>query len=170
MLVEDDQHAFAELVRRHQSIVRATLRRLTGGDEALADDLAQETFVKAFRSLKHFRGEAKFSTWLYRIAYNVFLSATRTAARHEQQPANDDELTQEAEVGQIDLRHDLELAMRTLSERERTAITLCYTNGLTHEEAAGVLQCPLGTVKTDILRGKEKLRQLLAPWRNRKAT
>src|SRR6202166_2863747 len=76
-VVQDDRHAFGELVRRHQSAVRSTLRRLTGGNIAQADDLAQETFLLAYRNLKSFRQEAKFSTWLYRIAYNVFLADAR---------------------------------------------------------------------------------------------
>ena len=74
VVVSDDRHAFGELVRRHQSMVRATLRKLTGGNTALADDLAQETFLLAYRNLKSFRQEARFSTWLYRIAYNAFLA------------------------------------------------------------------------------------------------
>src|SRR5205823_14987035 len=77
VVVTDDRHAFGELVRRHQPAVRATLRKLTSGNAALADDLAQETFLLAYRNLKSFRQEAKFSTWLYRIAYNVFLGDAR---------------------------------------------------------------------------------------------
>src|SRR5512140_810951 len=77
VVVQDDRHAFSELVRRHQSLVRAMLRRLTAGNHALADDLAQETFLLAYRNLKSFRQEARFSTWLYRIAYNVFLADAR---------------------------------------------------------------------------------------------
>src|SRR5258708_7858011 len=77
VLVQDDRHAFGELVRRHQSAVRTTLRRLTGGNHALADDLAQETFLLAYRNLRSFRQEAKFSTWLYRIGYNAFLADAR---------------------------------------------------------------------------------------------
>ncbi len=76
-VVSDDRHAFGELVRRHQSAVRATLRKLTCGNVALADDLAQETFLLAYRNLKSFRQEARFSTWLYRIAYNAFLADAR---------------------------------------------------------------------------------------------
>src|SRR5438445_10407725 len=76
-VVGDDRHAFAELVRRHQSTVRACLRKLTAGNAALADDLSQETFLLAYRNLQSFRHEAKFSTWLYRIAYNVFLADAR---------------------------------------------------------------------------------------------
>ena len=77
IVVSDDRHAFTELVRRHQSAVRSTLRKLAGGNAALADDLAQETFLLAYRNLKAFRQDAKFSTWLYRIAYNVFLGDAR---------------------------------------------------------------------------------------------
>src|SRR3954452_13571089 len=76
-LVADDRHAFAELVKRHQSTVRACLRKLTAGNHALADDLAQDTFVLAWRNLKAFRQEARFSTWLYRIATNCWLAHAR---------------------------------------------------------------------------------------------
>ena len=74
VLAGDDRHAFAELTRRHQSTVRTLLRRLTRNDHALADDLAQDTFIQVYRSLRQFRGEAKFATWIYRIAYNTFLT------------------------------------------------------------------------------------------------
>src|SRR5438067_13938838 len=77
VLVKDDRHAFGELVRRHQSAVRACLRKLTAGNHALADDLAQETFLLAYRNLRSFRQEAKFSTWLYRIATNAFFAHHR---------------------------------------------------------------------------------------------
>ncbi|MBK7794338.1 MAG: sigma-70 family RNA polymerase sigma factor [Betaproteobacteria bacterium] len=82
VVVQDDRHAFSELVRRYQSGVRATLRRLTAGNHALADDLAQETFLAAYRNLRSFRQEARFSTWLYRIATNAFLAEARK--RHEE--------------------------------------------------------------------------------------
>src|SRR5512144_930205 len=77
VVVHDDRHAFAELVRRHQSMLRATLRRLTAGNHALADDLAQETFLLAYRNLKAFRQESRFSTWLHRIATNAFFAQAR---------------------------------------------------------------------------------------------
>src|SRR6266480_6299906 len=81
-VVCDDRHAFAELVKRHQSSVRACLRKLTSGNAALSDDLAQETFIQAWRNLKSFRQEARFSTWLYRIATNCWLMHARK--RHEE--------------------------------------------------------------------------------------
>ena len=164
VLVEDDHHAFAELVRNHQSAVRGLLRQLTRSDLGLADDLAQETFVRAYRNLSRFRGEAKFSTWLYRIAYNCF----REDARKRKELVGIDESQLEAEYDPqtIDpaLRHDLMDALQQLPLHERSAITLCCQNGLSHDEAARVLDIPLGTVKTNVLRGREKLKKLLSAW------
>jgi RNA polymerase sigma-70 factor (ECF subfamily) len=170
VLLDDDHHAFGELVKRHQSAVRATLRKLTAGNETLADELAQETFLKAYRSLGKFRGEAKFSTWLYRIAYNVFQSDARAAKYHEQFDEAAHAEPQAPTTDAVDFQHDLDAALSRLSEKERAAVTLCYTSGLTHEEAAEALQWPLGTLKTNILTGKEKLRRYLAPWQNRRLT
>ena len=150
VVVQDDRHAFSELVRRYQSGVRATLRRLTAGNHALADDLAQETFLAAYRNLRSFRQEARFSTWLYRIATNAFLAEARK--RHEDHARG------------ATLRIDMERALAALSVAERAAIVQCYHNDLSHEEAAYVLGCPVGTVKTHILRGKQKLKARLAAW------
>ncbi len=169
VLVQDDRHAFGELVRRHQSAVRACLRKLTAGNHALADDLAQETFLLAYRNLKSFRQEAKFSTWLYRIAYNAFLADLR---RTKELPLPDDEDTDDVSVSAdaapvartAALSVDLQRAMAVLSDAERAAIVQCYHNDLSHEEAAFVLGCPVGTVKTHILRAKQKLKARLGAW------
>jgi RNA polymerase sigma factor (sigma-70 family) len=164
VLVKDDHHAFAELVRNHQSAVRGLLRQLTRGDLALADDLAQETFLRAYKNLRSFRGEAKFSTWLYRIGYNCF----REDARKRKELVGIDETQLEAEQDPqtVDpaLRHDLMHALQLLPLHERSAILLCCQNGLSHDEAARVLDIPLGTVKTNVLRGREKLKKMLAAW------
>jgi len=80
VLDDGDQHAFAELVKRYQSQLRYSLRQLTGWDEALADDLSQETFIRVYSALHQFRGGAKFFTWVYRIAYNCFAAHCRSAA------------------------------------------------------------------------------------------
>ena len=164
VLLEDDHHAFSELVRRHQSAVRGLLRQLTRTDPALADDLAQDAFLKAFRNIRSFRGEAKFSTWLYRIAYNCF----REHARRRKELVGIDETKLEAEQDPqtVDpaLRQDLTQALRLLPLHERSAILLCCQNGLSHDEAARVLDIPLGTVKTNVLRGREKLKKMLAAW------
>ncbi len=176
VVVQDDRHAFNELVRRHQSTVRATLRRLTAGNHALADDLAQETFLAAYRNLRSFRQDARFSTWLYRIATNAFLADAR---RRREELLGDREPDV---VGRTDgdagpaagetadhapglaLKLGLERALAVLSDAERAAIVQCYHNDLSHEEAAYVLGCPVGTVKTHLLRGKQKLKARLGAW------
>jgi RNA polymerase sigma-70 factor (ECF subfamily) len=165
-LADDDRHAFGELVRRHQSVVRAFLRRLTGGQHAQADDLAQEAFLEAHRQLAKFRGDAAFGTWLLGIAYNRF----RTARRRERPT---EELTDEmggmdgaAEpfTATEDLKHDVAHALGRLTPDERAAIHLCFGEGLSHQQAAEVLGSPLGTVKTHIFRAKDKLRVHLRAW------
>ncbi len=163
VLAAGDPNAFGELVRRYQSPVRAFLRRLTRGDAALADDLAQETFLRAWRKLETFRAEARFSTWLFGIAVNEFRARLRRDRRHlwgdtESQPVAPELATDPSPHG---LRLDLDEALLRLSLPERAAILLCCQLGLTHEEAAQTLCAPLGTVKTNILRGKEKLRRWL---------
>jgi RNA polymerase sigma-70 factor (ECF subfamily) len=168
--------AFGELVRRHQSSLRATLRRLTSGNDVLADDLAQEAFVLAWRNLASFRDEARFSTWLYRIATNCWLANARKRKdvllgdRGEDGEGDDEEAMSAlgASVGDAShttsLKVDLARAMRVLSDGERAAIVQCYDNDLTHEEAAYVLGIPVGTVKTHILRAKKKLKAAMADW------
>jgi RNA polymerase sigma-70 factor (ECF subfamily) len=176
VVVQDDRHAFSELVRRYQSGVRATLRRLTAGNHALADDLAQETFLAAYRNLRSFRQEARFSTWLYRIATNAFLAEARKR-REELLGDRDGDLADDGDDDGRDvapgigdhargaaLHIDMERALAALSAAERAAIVQCYHNDLSHEEAAYVLGCPVGTVKTHILRGKQKLKAALAAW------
>jgi RNA polymerase sigma factor (sigma-70 family) len=164
VLVDDDQHAFGELVRRHQSTVRGLLRQLTRTDLALADDLAQETFLRAYKNICKFRGEARFSTWLYSIAYNCF----REDARRRKELVGIDEARLQAEQDpqtvDAGLKHDLMHALSLLPLHERTAVVLCCQNGLSHDEAARVLDIPLGTVKTNVLRGREKLKRTLAAW------
>lgn len=163
-LLQEDQNAFGELVRRHQSPVRGFLQKLARGDAHLADDLAQQTFIRAWQRLESFRGEAKFSTWLFGIAYNEF----RMEARRRKELSVEEiaeippEPNQPAAAEQSNLRMDLNEAMKTLTPAERAAMVLCCQNGLSHDEAAQVLECPLGTVKTNILRGREKLRKKLA--------
>ena len=164
ILVDDDQHAFGELVRRHQPSVRGLLRQLTRTDIALADDLAQETLLRAYKNIRGFRGEARFSTWLYRIAYNCFREDARR--RKEFVGIDEEQLQAEQDPQAVDsgLRHDLMHALGLLPLHERSAVLLCCQNGLSHDEASRVLGIPLGTVKTNVLRGREKLKRTLAEW------
>jgi RNA polymerase sigma-70 factor (ECF subfamily) len=159
VLERDDRHAFATLVRRHQSPVRALLRRLTCGDIGAADDLAQETFLAAYRSLDRFRGDAKVSTWLYRIAYNRWIDARRV--KRDEAAFLDERAPGQDVMTPIERRADLERAMAVLRPDERAALALTYGADATHEEAAAILECPVGTLKTHVMSAKQKLRAAL---------
>ncbi len=164
-LVSDDHAAFGALVRRHQSAVRHFLRHLAGGDAALADDLAQETFVQAWHGLARFGGRSSFSTWLLGIAHNRWRNARRKQRTIPVGPEHLAALDPAPSPALLsDLKHDLEGALRSLAPEEQTALHLCYQQGLSHCEIAEVLAWPLGTVKTHLNRGREKLRPLLASW------
>jgi RNA polymerase sigma-70 factor (ECF subfamily) len=163
VLASDDRHAFATLVRRHQAPVRALLRRLACGDAALADDLAQETFLAAYHHLGRFRGDARLGSWLYRIAYNRWLDASRSGAARRRNESSIDPGVIAVTLDRVEARHDLERAMTVLREPERAALALTYGADATHEETAEILGCPIGTVKSYILGAKQKLREALSP-------
>lgn len=163
-LVSHDRAAFGALVGRHQSAVRRFLRHLTRGNHALADDLAQDTFMHAWRRLDDFNGSCAFVTWLLGIAHNHWRNARRQL---EREPPADSALTEpqvEPTTGSSDLRQDLAEAMKHLTTDEQLAVHLFYQQSLSHREISTLLGWPLGTVKTHLARGKEKLRPLLSPW------
>jgi RNA polymerase sigma-70 factor (ECF subfamily) len=151
-----DSAAFALLVRQRQSALRGFLRRLTRNDPTLADDIAQEAFLEAWRNISRYRGEGSFAGWLNRIAWSRFLMEAR-----KRKPELLEDLPERSIETAPDTMLDLENAMRKLSAGERAALTLCYALGHSNEEAAAILEMPLGTVKSHILRGREKLRALL---------
>jgi RNA polymerase sigma-70 factor (ECF subfamily) len=164
VLAEDDRHAFATLVRRHQSTVRSLLRRLTSGDAGTADDLAQQTFVQAWTHLDQFRGGASFSSWLYRIAYHGYLShARRPVARSEEEAVDAREAPSLESAAHT--RVDLDRAMSCLRPEERAALALTYARDVSHEQAAEILEIPLGTLKAWVLRGKARLREQMVAYR-----
>lgn len=171
VMTQQDQHAFRQLVLRYQSPVRRWARRLCNGDEAAADDLAQEVFIKVYRSLHSFRGEARFSTWLYRIAFNLAVSQKRLARERwtridleDVTPELESHQVQPGHAGSVDARRDLEAAMAQLSQSQQWALRLSLEEELTQEEVAEVMGIPLGTVKTHLLRGKKALRTHLSSW------
>lgn len=168
---QNDVHAFESLVERHQSRLRYSLRQLTGWDEALADDIAQEAFLKAYRSIHSFKATAKFSTWLYRIAYNEFIDYCRKNRLDIDSNFPDldgaaafDSVATNSESNK-DLHRDLARAMLLLSAEQRVALHLTLHRECTQLEVAEIMECPLGTVKSHILRGRERLQQILADWR-----
>jgi RNA polymerase sigma factor (sigma-70 family) len=170
-----DRDAFAQLVRTHQSRVRLQLRRLTRGDIALADDLAQETFVQAWLHLRDFRGDARLATWLHRIALSRWLQhARRPRLPPEWQddtdpdaPSHEPRHDPRAAEG---LARDVEQALLALSEIQRLAVVHCFHLDLSHAEAAQVLGLPLGTLKSHLDRAKARLRGLLGAWKPESAT
>ena len=169
VLAVGDKQAFGVLVRRHQGIVRNMLARMTG-DRAWADDIAQDTFVRAFQRIRLFSGQGSFRSWLCGIAYHEFLRAarrTRSArrtldayAREEQTAAPTSAVAPSADA------LDVQRALARLAEPERTAVLLCYACGLSHTEAADAMSLPLGTVKSHVLRGRKKLENLLSAHRS----
>jgi RNA polymerase sigma-70 factor (ECF subfamily) len=154
-----DTAAFGALVRLHQSRLRGFLRRLARGDHALADDIAQETFLDAWRHIGQFRGEGSFAGWLMQIAYRRFLMAMRRRKIEFEMP--DGELPDTPVDCSPDARIDLEQAMANLSLPERASLTLCYALGYTSEESARMLEIPLGTLKSHVARGRKKLQAML---------
>lgn len=160
MAAGGDRRAFGELARRHGSAVRALLRRM-GAEPALADDLAQDAFLAAFESIGDFRGEGAFVGWVKRIAARLYLKRWRRRA--ELDPVESDAVeTGVGGEGAAAQRLDLDGALASLSEAERLCVSLCYGAGLSHAEAAAALKAPLGTVKSHVKRGLDKLKQRLA--------
>jgi RNA polymerase sigma factor (sigma-70 family) len=156
-----DRKAFGELVRRHGAAVRGLIRRM-GADPATADDLAQDAFLAAFESIGEFRGEGTFAAWVKRIAARLYIRKWRKAARFDlmaETPEPSDQVSSEAQANH---RLDLDEAMRGLSKPERMCVSLCYGAGLSHAEAAEALNTPLGTVKSHVKRGLDKLRERLS--------
>ena len=145
-----DLAAFAGLVREHQSALRRFARRLAGDD---GDDLAQEAFLKAWKAIGQYRGDAAFSTWLQRIALRLFLDGKRSAP---------EPVMPEAEVQHNpDRRIAIDRALAGLPPRERAAAVLVFADGQSHTEAAEAMGLPLGTLKSLVARARARLLPLL---------
>ena len=151
-----NKRAFDELVRRYQSPVRRFFLHQTLGDSQLSDDLAQDTFIKAYLNIASFRGIASFQTWLMRIAYNVFYDYRRKA-QIQTQP---EPLSLGEGMG-VGLKMDLYAALSQLKADERTCITLQLIDGYDIAAIAKITGIKEGTVKSHLSRGKEKLANYL---------
>ena len=155
-----DAAAFRELVLRRQGRVRDLLRRMSG-DRALGDDLAQETFVQAWKSLGSLQSPALFGAWLRQIAVNVWRQEAR---RRRLILADEDEILGEPDPRPFtaDERLDLVAALAALRPVERLCVVLSYAEGMTHGEIVEATRLPLGTVKSHVRRGGDKLKAILA--------
>lgn len=158
----DDRRAFGKLVEAYQPRLRKFLLNLTAGDVMLTDDLAQETFVKAYVSIRSFKGISSFGTWLYRIAYNEFYNEKRR--RHEDSLPDTAEtcmeptsVPQDATEAQLTVMR----AMQSLNDVERTAVTLFYIEDQTIKKIALIMHMPEGSVKSSLHRAKEKMRKTI---------
>lgn len=154
-----DKRAFDTLVRKHQESVRRFFLSQTGGDEQLSDDLAQDTFIKAYTNIATFRSLSGFSTWLFRIAYNVFYDYTRRHKQTEDMAAVPSSAQDMAPDGGAKL--DIYAALNTLKTEERLCLTLQLMEGQSLEHIAEITRMPYGTVKSHLSRGKAKLAKYL---------
>ena len=160
-----DDIAFGELVGRYRNLVYGMVYRLMP-DRTVADDLAQDVFLKIHRALPYFRGEARLSTWIYRIVANVCTQA-RTSRRIEVSIDADVRDTRresgaaDGAFADIELRDRLEKAIAQLPDNYRVLIAAHYLKGVQYEALAEALDVPLGTVKTHLFRAKRRLRELL---------
>ncbi len=160
-----DDQAFAELVRRRQGAVRDLMRRLSG-DAAFAEDLAQQAFVQAWRQLRRLRSPGAFGAWLRGIAVNVWLQEARRSPYRLEIPQDQMPEPGAEGPGAGDLaatRLDLSRALLRLKPNERVCVVLAYAEGLSHGEIAEATGWPLGTVKSNVARGAERLRSWLQP-------
>jgi len=152
-----DRKAFSQLVEAYQSPIRRFFFNLTSGDEELSKDLAQDTFVKAWLNITSFRAASKFSTWLYRIAYNIFYDYMRAY-----KPKTDIDVEKvvfqvSTDILNIDFSIDFARALTILKEDERTAMLLFYMEDQPIDKISKIMNCPAGTIKSHLHRGKEKL-------------
>lgn len=183
MLVErtvaGDQRAFELLVIKYERRIQRLIGRMVR-DVDLVEDIAQETFIRAYRALGQFRGDAQFYTWLYRIAVNTAkkflmdLKRNPTVSENFFKSADDDETspveneltspeTPEAVLASKEIAQMVNSAMDALPEELRQAITLREIEGLTYEEIADAMSCPIGTVRSRIFRAREAISQKIRP-------
>lgn len=183
MLVEravaGDQKAFELLVIKYQRRIQRLIGRMVR-DVDLVEDIAQETFIRAYRALAQFRGEAQFYTWLYRIAVNTAkktlmdLKRNPTVSENFFKSSDDDETsfveneltsseTPDAVLASKEIAEMVNAAMEALPEELRQAITLREIEGLSYEEISEAMSCPIGTVRSRIFRAREAISQKIKP-------
>src|SRR5437588_8816511 len=160
-----DEGAFQELVDRYKDRVFALIAR-TVQDRSRAEDLAQDVFLRIHRGLPYFRGEARLSTWIYRIVANV---CVQDQTRPHAAVSLDDERTggrlapstSDRRFGDLELRDRLEKAIARLPANYRLLVAAHYLDGVQYEDLAEAMQLPLGTLKTQLYRAKQQLRRVL---------
>ena len=155
-----NKKAFDQLVRKYQSPVRRFFLNQTLGDVQLSDDLAQETFIKAYVNIMKFKGISSFSTWLMRIAYNVFYDEVRSRKQTDDID-NSQAMRQSSNSGDSNLKMDIYAALALLKPDERTCITLQLIDGYPIDQISKITGIAENTVKSHLRRGKEKMANYL---------
>jgi len=161
-----NKRAFDQLVRQYQSPMRRFFLSQTLGDEMLSDDLAQDTFLKAYTHISQYRGTSSLLTWLTRIAYNVWYDHCRKEkgmAKSERLDSAEGMAAANAQLSALNsqLKTDLYAALAQLKEEERTCITLQLVDGYAIDEIADIMKMPMNTVKSHLKRGKDKMADYL---------
>jgi RNA polymerase sigma-70 factor, ECF subfamily len=159
LAINGDDAAFGELVRRRQNAIRQLLRRLTR-DPALADDLAQQSFVQAWKTIRSLRSPSAFGAWLRKLAVNCWLQHARLKKR-EVELGEEVLLDTPAVAATTAERLDLDAALARLPPDARLCVVLAYSEGMSHGEISDMTALPLGTVKSHVNRGAARLRELL---------
>jgi RNA polymerase sigma-70 factor (ECF subfamily) len=164
-----DEGAFQELVDGYKNLVYALIAR-TVQDRTRAEDLAQDVFLRIHRGLPYFRGEARLSTWIYRIVANVCVQDRAQAPAAGSVVSLDDTQARvrvpaaaDRQFRDLELKDRLEKAIAQLPAQQRLLIAAHYLQGVQYEDLAEALRLPLGTVKTQLYRAKQQLRRLLEP-------
>jgi RNA polymerase sigma factor RpoE len=173
-----DMRAFDELVRRYQERIYATVYHMTANHED-ANDLAQESFIKAYQALKSFKGDSSFFTWIYRIAINKTINFLKQKKNRSHMSLNDldfnaehdpdlvsliSEKTPRREINLVELQEKLNTAMQKLSHVHRLVVTLHDVQGLSHEEISKIMDCNTGTVRSRLFYARQQLQAHLADY------
>jgi len=153
-----DRQAFDSLVRENQGALRRMFLHLTLGDKMLSDDLAQDTFIKAWLHIDQYNGRSAFQTWLFSIGYRTFIDYCRS--QHESEDI-DEAFSLGKSDRDIGLQMDMANALKQLKPIERTCVTLQVIEGLKTEDIAKVTELNANTVRSHIMRGKQKLAEYL---------
>ena len=175
---EGDLNAYDDLIRRYQERIYATIYHMTSNHED-ANDLAQESFLKAYQALKSFKGGSSFYTWLYRIAVNKTINFLKQRKNRQHLSLNDldfnaehdpdlvalvSEKTPRRDAGLTELQQKLNEALLKLSEPHRLVVVLHDVQGLSHEEIAKVMECNIGTVRSRLFYARQQLQAILADY------
>jgi RNA polymerase sigma-70 factor (ECF subfamily) len=160
ILLLNDTRAFDRLMLKYQSSVRRFLLHLTHGNEVLSDDLAQETFIKAYLNIQCFKGIAKFSTWLMRIACNLYIDHERR--QQNRQFENIEQLTHEIPVQQSpETGYDIEKMLCILKPEEKAIVLLFYMEDQPVKKISEIMNMPVNSVKSHLYRAKEKMKLII---------